>query len=258
VEGGVAKGSVLLVDDEPMSRRLTSSYLEKHFTVTCAPSGRAARASLSTSRSDIVILEYRLPDCSGLDLIRRLRSEHAALPIVMLTRHGSEQVCATAFRLGAHDYLSKPVGEAELVATIRRVLPAPTSKAGTPAKGRAADLPECSDPRVKEVARHIHEHYAKPLSVGELARKVGLSRSALSRKFTACFGTSIRTYIAQVRMAHAIDLLGRPGLSITEIAHEAGFYDLPRFDKVFRRIVGIPPTAYRRRAEAQKGKSSNT
>jgi AraC-like DNA-binding protein len=68
---------------------------------------------------------------------------------------------------------------------------------------------------------------------------------------------SIRAFIAQVRVRRAMDMLRRPGLSITEIAYDVGFYDLPRFDKVFRRIAGVSPSAYRRfGAEAQNDKPS--
>jgi AraC-like DNA-binding protein len=83
-----------------------------------------------------------------------------------------------------------------------------------------------------------------------------MSRSGLSRMFTAHFGLSIRRYIAQVRVARAMQSLERPGVSVTDIALQVGFYDLPRFDKVFRRLVGMSPSAYRRLAVEPRRASS--
>jgi YesN/AraC family two-component response regulator len=251
---------VLLIDGEPDAGRLAASYLEKFFDVHWAPTGRAGQALLGGAASDVVVLEYRLPDCSGLDLVRQIRCEHRELPIIMATRHGSEQVCASAFRLGVCDYLSKPIEETELVAAVRRLVqgrrPAPL-----PGLLNAPVLPaaERSDAGMESVARHVHERYADRLSINEIARLAGMNRSVLSRRFTAHFRMPLRTYIAQVRVTHAMLLLGRLGPSVTQIAHDVGFYDLPRFDKVFRRVSGMSPSAYRRvTAESQKGKVSDT
>jgi YesN/AraC family two-component response regulator len=230
--------------------------LEKYFDVHWAPTGRAGRALLGGLATDIVVLEYQLPDCSGLDLIKQIRCEHEALPIVMVTRHGSEHVCASAFRIGVGDYLSKPVEESELVATVRRLVQErrmTRSPASVSAPALSHAMP--TEARLEWIARHILDRYSEPLSVGELAHRAGMSRSALSRGFNARFCVSIRTYIAQVRITHAMQLLARACMSVTEIAQDVGFYDLPRFDKVFQRLLGMSPSAYRRSLRtAQNGK----
>jgi AraC-like DNA-binding protein len=169
-------------------------------------------------------------------------------------------VCASAFRLGIGDYLSKPVEETELVASVRRLVQGRRARPTPAAASAPAFAPEATiEVRLKWVARNIQDRYAERLTLRELARKAHMSRFTLSRRFSAHFQVSIRAYIAQVRVAHAIQLLGRPGMSITEIGQEIGFYDLPRFDKVFRRIVGMSPSAYRRPAAgATKGKLAGT
>jgi transcriptional regulator GlxA family with amidase domain len=126
-------------------------------------------------------------------------------------------------------------------------------------RAAAEPAPALDDPRMESVARHIHDRYAERLSVNELARRARMSRSRLSRRFKAYFRVSIRTYISTFRITRAGRLLEESDLSITEIALKAGFYDLPRFDKVFRRIIGMSPSAYRQlHLQSQKRQAAVT
>jgi DNA-binding response OmpR family regulator len=177
----VGEGSVLIIDDDAMSRRLVSSHLEKFFEVAWAPTAQAGRAKYFRNPSDIVIVEYRLPDCSGLDLVRELRDENEEVQIVMATRYGSEQVCASAFRLGVHDYLSKPVAEAELVATVRRLLHRVKSRKTSAV---AAVPPVCADRRLQLVAEQIHDGYDTRggTSTGHGARTISSKPASRTRR----------------------------------------------------------------------------
>ncbi len=71
---------------------------------------------------DLMLLDLQLPDLTGLDLLRRLSKDGYRIPTILMTGHGSEQVAAEAFRLGVHDYLSKPLDETMLTEAITRSL----------------------------------------------------------------------------------------------------------------------------------------
>src|SRR5512136_1717348 len=71
---------------------------------------------------DLMLLDLQLPDLTGLDLLRRLDNDGYHIPTILMTGHGSEQVAAEAFRLGVHDYLSKPLDENLLSEAITRSL----------------------------------------------------------------------------------------------------------------------------------------
>jgi diguanylate cyclase (GGDEF)-like protein/PAS domain S-box-containing protein len=71
---------------------------------------------------DLMLLDLQLPDLTGLDLLRRLAKDGYHIPTILMTGHGSEQVAAEAFRLGVHDYLSKPLDETLLTDAITRAL----------------------------------------------------------------------------------------------------------------------------------------
>jgi diguanylate cyclase (GGDEF)-like protein/PAS domain S-box-containing protein len=71
---------------------------------------------------DLMLLDLQLPDLTGLELLRRLDKDGYHIPTILMTGHGSEQVAAEAFRLGVHDYLSKPLDESLLTEAITRSL----------------------------------------------------------------------------------------------------------------------------------------
>src|SRR4030067_2112945 len=71
---------------------------------------------------DLMLLDLQLPDLTGLELLRRLDKDGYHIPTILMTGHGSEQVAAEAFRLGVHDYLSKPLDETLLTRAITRSL----------------------------------------------------------------------------------------------------------------------------------------
>ncbi|OGO65432.1 MAG: hypothetical protein A2030_09575 [Chloroflexi bacterium RBG_19FT_COMBO_50_10] len=71
---------------------------------------------------DLMLLDLQLPDLTGLELLRRLDKDGYHIPTILMTGHGSEQVAAEAFRLGVHDYLSKPLDETLLTEAITRSL----------------------------------------------------------------------------------------------------------------------------------------
>jgi AraC-like DNA-binding protein len=75
-----------------------------------------------------------------------------------------------------------------------------------------------------------------------------LSRWRFSRRFREATGTSFREYLTIVRLAHARQLLVSSSRSITDIAHEVGFYDLPHFDRTFRAWFGVTPRTFRQSA----------
>jgi transcriptional regulator GlxA family with amidase domain len=81
--------------------------------------------------------------------------------------------------------------------------------------------------------------------LAELAAMVAMSRSHFSRTFHAVAGISLRDYVRDLRLKHAQQLMRSSRLSLSAIATEAGFYDLPHFNKAFRHRFGMSPTQFR-------------
>jgi DNA-binding NtrC family response regulator len=112
------------VDDTSEFLRETSAALRPHFKVTTCSSPLRALRLVGKGRVDLVITTLVMRELDGFEVIRRLRGSGSTLPVIMITGRGNENSAVEAMRLGADDYLNRPVLEEELVARVRRVLSA--------------------------------------------------------------------------------------------------------------------------------------
>src|SRR6266436_4211507 len=118
----IAQQRILAVDDDVTLQEVLTLFLGKTFEVTPATTGADALARVSHEPIDLIVLDHRLPDRTGLEVLAELRLIRPRLPVVMLTGYGSEWICAAAFKLGVADYLQKPVNAVDLVAVVHRIL----------------------------------------------------------------------------------------------------------------------------------------
>lgn len=101
-------------------------------------------------------------------------------------------------------------------------------------------------PSVTEAARFVRDRLDRPPTVVELANHVGLSPNYLSSLFHQQTGQTLRTFMSQARIEQAQRLLDDPQRSVKQIAYQLGFADPHHFSRVFQRITGQTPSAYRR------------
>ncbi|MGB2867765.1 MAG: response regulator [Bacteroidota bacterium] len=116
--------SLLLVDDERSFAEILALRLsdEHGFHVTIANSGNEALEHLEKSRRgfDVILLDYRMPDLTGLNVLQWMHEQKNKTPVVMLTAAGSEEIAVEAMKLGAYDYLRKEHIELPHLANVLR------------------------------------------------------------------------------------------------------------------------------------------
>ncbi|HEY8106829.1 MAG TPA: sigma-54 dependent transcriptional regulator [Gemmatimonadales bacterium] len=107
--------TVLIVDDERTLARAVKAFLaESGYEAEVAGDAETALALLERLRPDVVFTDVRLPGMSGIELLKRIREFDAAIPVVIMTAHGTIEGAVEAVKLGAFDYLKKPVDLEEL------------------------------------------------------------------------------------------------------------------------------------------------
>jgi DNA-binding NtrC family response regulator len=117
------QASILLVDDDEAFRRVLAGELERSgFRLESAGSGAEAIQRAADLEPDVVLLDLRLPDMDGLEVLRRIREKNAACDVIMLTGHGSIDSAIESIRIGAFDYVAKPCPLGELEVRIQRAL----------------------------------------------------------------------------------------------------------------------------------------
>ncbi len=116
---------ILIVEDEPAIRQMIAFGLRRAgFEVREAVDYRQAREALADERPDLVLVDWMLPDMSGLELTRTLKRDRETreLPVIMLTARAEEGDKVTGLESGADDYVTKPFSPRELIARINAVL----------------------------------------------------------------------------------------------------------------------------------------
>jgi DNA-binding response OmpR family regulator len=113
--------ALLLVDDEvDFLEPLCSRLSRRGVTCTVAASGDDALGLAAASPFDCAVVDVKMPGMNGLELLRRLRRDYPALPVVLLTGHASVELGVEGMGLGAFDYLLKPIDLDELLDVVRR------------------------------------------------------------------------------------------------------------------------------------------
>ena len=118
--------NILVVDDEPDIRGLVQEILEDEgYRVAGAESGEAARLALRDRRPDLILLDIWMPDLDGISLLKEwAEDEGLPCPVIMMSGHGNVETAVEATRLGAYDFLEKPLSMAKLLLTVERALEA--------------------------------------------------------------------------------------------------------------------------------------
>lgn len=114
---------VHVVDDDADARDSLAFLLETaDFRVQTYPDAQAFLAALPTAEPGCVITDVRMPGMSGQELVKRLKTDGAALPVVMITGHGDIPMAVEAMRDGVVDFIEKPFSEARILAALERAL----------------------------------------------------------------------------------------------------------------------------------------
>lgn len=114
---------ILIVDDEPeLCEQISKTLTEQQYTVDTSRDGTEALERIFTDPYDLIILDVMLPHQDGFEVLRELRTEKIATPVLMLTARGEVENRIKGLDLGADDYLAKPFSIAELLARIRALL----------------------------------------------------------------------------------------------------------------------------------------
>ena len=174
---------ILVVDDEADIRDLVQEILsEEGYAVEGAANAAEARAACARQAPDLVLLDIWMPDTDGISLLREWQqSQSLSAPVVMMSGHGTVETAVEATRLGAVDYVEKPLSLAKLLRTVTSAL----EEGGRQRKAARSPLPPLLAPvgrsrlmrDLREQAKQLAPHEAPVLILGE----AGTGREAFAR-----------------------------------------------------------------------------
>jgi AraC-like DNA-binding protein len=176
----------------------------------------------------------------------------AALPelirIEALSAPEMEQMQSTLALIAAETRRQRPGGEA-VITRLADVLVIQAIRAWieTDPGAQTGWLGAMRDPQIGRALALIHADPARAWTVASLAREVAMSRSAFAARFTDLVGAPAMHYVTRLRMQVAANALGEDGATVAELANTLGYRSQAAFARAFKRVVGVPPGAVKRR-----------
>lgn len=155
---------LILDDDEAFRTRLEQAMTRRGFDTVCAASVAEAQQIIAVSAIDYAVVDLRLEDGNGLEIIDQLRREQPQARAIVLTGYGNTPTVVAAVKAGAVDYLAKPEGADEIVAALmapRNAQPAPPEDPISPDAARIAHIEsvfDAADRNVSKAARLLNMH----------------------------------------------------------------------------------------------------
>src|SRR5215475_3337482 len=116
------KGKVLIVDDDRDLRGILSALFEDEFQVAEADTGAALQKAFSAEQPDVVVLDVKLPDADGLDLLPQLKKRWSDTEVIVLTGCDDVSMAVEAGKRGAYNFITKPFEHSKLLADIHCAL----------------------------------------------------------------------------------------------------------------------------------------
>ena len=264
---------VVLVDDE----QIILSGLSQVFpwqayrcrVVDTATDGVSGLAAIRLRRPHILFTDIRMPNMDGLSMIAALKSEFPNMQITVLTAFRDFDYAKRAIALGVSRYLLKPSRMDELheaVAAMTQSLRAYQPIADVMAEPDAyPDLlreysvnngtaetdadgdtdSEAGSFVARAAMRYIEEHFAEHLSLAEVAEHVYVSQWHLSKLINRYAKQSFFDLLNQHRIQRSQQMLADPMFKVNEIAYAVGYADVAHFSRIFKKLTGKTPMAYR-------------
>jgi YesN/AraC family two-component response regulator len=253
---GLKKQTLLFVEDDRDIMRAYVGIFSGIYNIMVSVSGQEAVDTMKHAENiDLVVLDYRLADMSGLEVLKKCKDYQPSVPMILVTAHGDENVAVSAFRYGVRDYLRKPFSFKELKGRIEFCLSLKQADkmcrksvfhedtkypAMTPLHGGAAGRLN-----IQKALHFIDENFMTRISCETAADKACLSRYHFSREFKRATGFTYQKYILLRRIEKAKELLLDPRRTVSEIAHAVGYSDISNLIRNFRNITDQTPAEYR-------------
>jgi FixJ family two-component response regulator len=199
---------VLLIDDDRGTLEGFAGVLRcGGFDVATAETGREALSVVQRNRPDLVLADLRLPDLSGVEVLRELRAEHISVPLIIVTGFGSAHSAVEAIRAGACDFVEKPLIGDELLRVVERALAwnrPPAERPGPTARRERADRPRAhAAARWAQAIARIVSAPADPRTLEAWGRHIGASPGTL-KNWCRIAGLSPRRSLTFARLLRAV------------------------------------------------------
>jgi len=250
-----APAKVLIVDDLEEARWVLSNLIQQAgFEPVMATNGEEALACFRQERPDVMLLDVRLPDMDGFEVLTRAKAHDKTVPVIMVTAYGKTHDAVRAMRAGAYDYVAKPFINEDIVLTVRRAL---EEKASRRQLRQILDLPRQAgslldsmgtSAAVRHILREMEQVASTNFSV-LVTGETGTGKDLVARAIHAASPRAAKPFVAVdcgaiPESLIESELLGHEKGAFTGAHHaKAGAFELAGEGTIFLDEIGNLPLA---------------
>ena len=229
--------------------------LDKTLRAEWLPAGDDLPARINAFQPHILCFDFDYPKLVEMLLLRQIKAQLPSVAILMLSRHHSADLVLWALRSRVWNYFQKPLDAPDFLAAVRELRALLKEHQGSvrrmvmPAVVSVGDA-EPVNPRnakaVNKAKAYVQANLGEDLTAAKLAEVCCMSYFHFSRTFKRVAGESFNDFVQQARIRKAGELLASPNATITRVCFEVGFKEVSYFARVFRLVVGVSPTEFRK------------
>lgn len=245
--------NVMLVEDDEAVRYVYSkmkSWGKYGFCIASeAANGARALETMQKQPVDVIFTDIRMPFMDGITLMKHVTEGFQDVLFVFISSYNEFEYAREGLRLGAVDYVIKPMGEADLDGVLKRVreLLTAQNKSGVAALAKQL-LPEkdLGDSLMQNIFRYMEENMQRSLTIEEVAEEMGLNKDYLGRQIKHKTGQSFRNLYNQIKMEYAKPLIKSGQYKVYEIGELLGYASPDYFSQLFKNTAGMTPAEYKK------------
>ena len=253
---------ILIADDERFERQLLAEVLAERFAheaqTRAAENGREAVETASLWGADIVLMDIEMPGLNGIEAAKRILAQSPERKIIFITAYSIFSYAQEAVKMGACDYILKPVDPDELERSIRHSMEQAEARLELKAMAPAAEALREGEDKTSQLMGNVrrylqHNYMLYDVSLDSISDILNINASYFSVLFKRHFGVNFSDYLTELRISAARELLSDPFLAASEVARMVGYESPNYFTRAFKKNTGMTPTEYRRRAAGGDG-----
>ena len=248
---------ILIADDEQFEREILAQIVDSRFSREAqsrmAENGRRAVDVATLWGADIILMDIEMPGIDGIEAAKQILLQKPECKIIFVTAYSLFTYAHEAVKLGARDYILKPVDPAEVERAIRQAMAQRESHQQLEAMAPEASLLQEDVPHDKttalmaKVKKYLQNNYMMyDISLDSVSAILNINSSYFSTQFKRTFGVNFVEYLTDLRIRAAKELLQDPMRPAAEVASMVGYESANYFARAFKKRTGLTPTEYRR------------
>jgi signal transduction histidine kinase/AraC-like DNA-binding protein len=236
-------GPVLIVDDDPQVQETHKALVAEGlpgYPIQLAENGEVALAMMEKEVPSLVLLDLVMPNVSGTEVLDQMRADSNLRQVPVIILSNKMLSVEDIKRIESHTRVTLQTkgiwSDSETISALNRAI------------FGADTVPAHTSGLVKQAIAYLHQNYTRSISRWEIAEAVGVSEDYLSRVFNRELNISPWDYLNRYRVLQSKHLLLHTTDSVGVIAHQVGFKDQAYFSRVFHKVTGMSPQAFREAA----------